>query len=153
MVGNSITRRAAAIGMAAALAAGGAGAESGSSFKRVKVGAPQPGVPRITVQIDPAEQARILAANPAVPPRPETADDPEDRADSAPDSVPDSERGAGDATYAWYWDEISPDQGAASSGRLDAAVAALARGPGGARVPAPRLATLERIAADHGPAI
>ena len=41
------------------------------SFKRIKVGAGLPGK-RITVQIDPVEQARLLALAPKVEPRKET---------------------------------------------------------------------------------
>lgn len=41
------------------------------TFKRVKVGQGLPGRRRITVQIDPAEQAQLLQALPKVNPNPE----------------------------------------------------------------------------------
>jgi hypothetical protein len=125
---------------------------TGPSFKRVKVDQPASGARRITVQIDPEEQARILAANPAVPPRPETPFDEGATPTSAdPGEGPGGPRpGASDARYAWYWEIVSPDRGAGSSGRLDAAEAALTLGPSGAQVRAPRLATLQRIADTYG---
>lgn len=113
------------------------------SFKRVTAGAPPAGARRITVQIDPDAQARILAANPAVPPRPETPVDPDAPAAGDADGPAAAARGA----YGWYWEHVSPARAAASSGRLDAAVAATRRGTG---VTAPRLATLQRIADAHG---
>jgi soluble lytic murein transglycosylase-like protein len=112
----------------------------------VTAGAPPAGARRITVQIDPDAQARILAANPAVPPRPEQ---PRDPGGATSGSGPGPRAAAGGA-YGWYWDHVSPARAAASSGRLDAAVAATRRGPGGSGVTAPRLATLQRIADAHG---
>ena len=51
------------------------------SFKRVKVGESQPGK-RITVQIDPEEQARFIAALPKVDPNPDHGlEDPKAAAD------------------------------------------------------------------------
>jgi len=128
--------RAAAAGLAAALALTApepAAAEEAPafSFKRVTAGAPPAGGRRITVQIDPDTQARILAANPAVPPRPEQPFDP--GAAAGADGAPPAAAGG---TYRWYWDHVSPARAAASSGRLDAAVAATRRGPGGTGVTA-----------------
>ncbi len=116
------------------------------SFKRVGVGAPATGARRITVQIDPEAQARIIAANPAVPERPETPHSA--RARPAEPLVPTP--GGPVGAYAWYWDLIGADRSEASSGRLDSAVAALALGPQGKRVASPRLATLQRIADTYG---
>ena len=132
-------------GLAVAAAGVPAAAEpqepAGSSFKRVKVGERPAGSRRITVQIDAEEQARILAANPAVPPPPEVP------FDAAPPSAPGGEAAAA-AELDWYWEIVSPGRGAAGSGRLAPAVAALGRGP--APVPAPRLAALQDIADAHG---
>jgi len=149
------TRHAVAVAVGALLGIGAPaaiaenGVQVGSTFKRVKVGETGPGGKRITVQIDAAEQAKILAANPAVPPRPET---PADTGTS--ERQPEAQRPrAAEGSYAWYWERVAPDRAAASSGRLDAAVAALRQGPDGSGVRAPRLATFERIVAEHGPAI
>ncbi len=113
------------------------------TFRRVRVEPVAPGGRRITVQIDAEEQARILAANPAVPARPEIPFDrrPADARGLAPGDAPQS-------GLAWYWEHVSPARAEAGPGRLAAAVAALRRGP--ADVPAPRLETLQRIADSHG---
>jgi hypothetical protein len=118
------------------------------TFKRIGVGTQAGGSRRITVQIDPEEQARILAANPAVPRLPEVPHD----ATTKPAVEPDGSISRVGA-FAWYWDLIGPERAAASSGRLESAVAALSAGPGGQRVPAPRLATLQKIADTYGPEI
>lgn len=142
---------------AIALAGGAALAEEAGgakdfTFKRVKVGDGLPGTRRILVQIDPEEQARLLALNPAVPAAPAPGDPPF-RAE-APDTLEIGEAGATTPTpaaaYGWYWDLISPLISESRSGRMETAVAALRNGPGGAAVSAPRLATLQRIADEHG---
>lgn len=116
------------------------------SFRRVKVGDGLPGK-RITVQIDPAEQARRLAALPkvAAPREPEAL---------PPVGVEPADRPLGPvpgaaARYSWFWDLVPPgvDQAA---GRFDAALAALAQGPDGAAVAAPRLQQLQKLADTHG---
>ncbi len=95
------------------------------TFKRVKP--PAPGASkRITVQIVPN--------TPAAPAAP-----------IAPDAPP-----SASAVYDWYWKAVSPDLDKAAAGRLEGAVNALSRGPGGARVPTPRLQPLQEIAAAHG---
>jgi hypothetical protein len=73
------------------------------TFKRVKVGEGLPGK-RITVQIDPEEQAAYLAALPKVDPNPEheTKDDTSDKtADSDASATP-----APASSYAWFWDKV-----------------------------------------------
>ena len=119
--------------------------ETGFTFKRVKVGEARAAGRRITVQIDPDEQARILAANPAVPPPREGGAPVEAVADPTAPIV-----AAPNSNYDWYWNHISPGMLAAGPGRLDRAVDALGKGPGGARVAAPRLATLQKIADAYG---
>ncbi|MFN4058942.1 MAG: lytic transglycosylase domain-containing protein [Roseinatronobacter sp.] len=95
--------------------------------------------PRITVQIDPVEQARLLAAAPRTPriaPRMDGEGPP-----PAPNSG-----------FAWFWERVSPraDEGA---GRWIAAMSALDAPPEGKGPRAPRLQTLQDIARLHGPDI
>jgi soluble lytic murein transglycosylase-like protein len=111
------------------------------TFKRVTVtGAPGK---RITVQIDPVEQARRLAAtawkDPAL-----KQDDPEAIA-AAPGVQPD----APSSKYAWYW-ELVPAGIDDVAGRFPAAMAALGQGPTGATVPAPRMQSMQTIAEIYG---
>ena len=103
------------------------------TFKRVVVGAPQPGK-RITVQIDPAEQARLLERLPKVELR---------REGDAPIVAPSS------ATYGWYWDLVEPGRDQVS-GRFGRALTALAQGPKGAAVAAPRLQDMQELAQSYG---
>ncbi|HSF62904.1 MAG TPA: lytic transglycosylase domain-containing protein [Paracoccaceae bacterium] len=110
------------------------------TFRRIKPPSAAGG-PRITVQIDPAEQARRLA----VAPRPAPLPQPEaDRDAAAPPRLP-----APGATYAWFWDAVPPSLGA-RQGRFVTALSALSQGPAGARVAAPRLQHLQQVAADYG---
>lgn len=140
--------------LAAFMLAGGAafGQEAAApkdfTFKRVKVGGALNGGSRRLVQIDPAEQARIVALNPAIPAPPKPGekineDVVGEEAATAPGKSPSS-------SYDWYWDLISPNLAESRSGRMETAVAALRGGPGGATVKAPRLATLQKIADTHG---
>ncbi|SFH15241.1 Transglycosylase SLT domain-containing protein [Palleronia marisminoris] len=102
------------------------------TFKRV--GLPTQGKPRINVQIDPVEQARLLEVAPAKLP--------------ATDSDPHSgsvEKAIGN--FGWFWETI-PINGIGPGG-LDKVIATLNNsrsGPGG-----PRLATLKLIADRYGP--
>jgi soluble lytic murein transglycosylase-like protein len=102
------------------------------TFRRVK--APGAGAgKRITVQIDPAEQAARLAASASrvvtiVSASPDPATPP-----------------VGDA-FDWYWATVSPALTAAGLGRFEDAVAALDAG----QVSSPRLQTLKGIADAHG---
>ena len=124
-------------------------AQENFTFKRVK--APVSGVgKRITVQIDPAEQARRLAALPKVDPRPlRSAEQPavQQQPDgAAPPPAPAS------ASYGWYWDSV-PTAIGANDGRFSLALATLSQGPGGKSVTAPRLQRMQEIAQAHGTAI
>ncbi|MFZ1469626.1 MAG: lytic transglycosylase domain-containing protein [Paracoccaceae bacterium] len=116
-----------------------AAAQEDFTFRRIKVGG-EAGK-RITVQIDPVEQARRLAATAWKDPALQKPADPP-AADGTPAPAPKS-------SYAWYWDMIPPGIGSAS-GRFPAAMAALSQGPAGARVAAPRLQSMQTIAEIYG---
>jgi len=114
------------------------------TFKRVKVGAASPGK-RITVQIDPAEQARRLAALPRVDPDGVKVPDP-----TAAAAVPvPGPVAPSTAAYDWFWNAVPVAQDAVD-GRFPLALATLSQGPGGAAVKAPRLQSLQDIATRHG---
>ncbi len=117
------------------------------SARRVKVGSGLPGK-RITVQIDPAEQARRLAALPKVDPRaptpePEPDAEPAAKTPALPPVAPPS------AAYGWFWD-IVPTARDQASGRFTLALASLSQGPGGKSVAAPRLQNLQDMAGKYG---
>ncbi len=97
---------------------------------------PQGNGPRITVQIDPVEQARLLA----IAPRPARVVSPAPDAGSTPQAP---------SSFAWFWERVSPalDQG---TGRWLAAMSALDAPPEGTNTRAPRLQTLQDIAQAHG---
>jgi soluble lytic murein transglycosylase-like protein len=109
------------------------------TFKRVTVGAANPGK-RITVQIDPAEQARLLASLPKVDLR-----RPDDPIEAAPIAAPT----APSAAYGWYWDLVNPAR-ANVSGRFEKAIASLSQGPKGAQVTAPRMQAMQGLAQTYG---
>jgi hypothetical protein len=120
--------------------------EGGFTFKRIKP--PVPGEKRITVQIDPAEQARVLAAYPKVEERTEeTTLDPVTKPDSPP-AVP-APVPVPAASYGWFWDKV-PTARQARDGRFPLALAALSQGPGGASVRAPRLQQMQDMANRYG---
>lgn len=115
------------------------------SFKRIS--APKAGVgKRITVQIDPAEQARMLAAMMPMP------ENPIPKGGAAPGLLPQPGKPAAPGSYDWFWKAVSPDL-AERDGRFDHAIAALNQGPNGTMVAAPRLQQMQQIALDHGPEI
>ncbi|MBY6089048.1 lytic transglycosylase domain-containing protein [Maritimibacter alkaliphilus] len=107
------------------------------TFKRVKP--PGQGTKkRITVQIDPAEQAARLAAAPKPKkPTPDTTVSP---------AAPVGPQGR----YTWFWDSISPEMAQSGPGRLEPALLALSEPPAGTGVSAPRLDTLMAIARAQG---
>lgn len=110
------------------------------TFKRVVVGQPTAGK-RITVQIDPAEQAALLASLPRVDLR------RPDEEPSAPASAP--VPAAPSAAYPWYWDLVDPLRGKMAA-RFNEALAALAQGPSGAMVAAPRMQAMQGLAEKYG---
>ncbi|MCX7888760.1 MAG: lytic transglycosylase domain-containing protein [Rhodobacteraceae bacterium] len=110
------------------------------TFRRI--GPPKPGAgKRITVQIDPAEQARMLAAVMAPPENPIPRGGVASGIGPAAPALP--------GAYDWYWTAVSPALGA-GEGRFEAAIAALTNGPDGKAVAVPRLQTLQAIANAHG---
>ena len=114
------------------------------TFKRIS--APKAaGQKRITVQIDPAEQAARLALAPLPPPEHPI---PRGGADPVLTPLPPTP-GVAPGTYAWFWDQVSPKLGD-GAGRFSTALAALTKGPDGSIVAAPRLQALQNIAAAHG---
>ena len=111
------------------------------SFKRVKV--PGAGQRPSIVQIDPAEQARLLAI-PAARPAPEAPQSPGTGGSGA--AAPPAQTAS---LFDWWWTEVSPALGPVS-GRFGKALEMLAKGPDGARVPAPRMQTMQDIAGRFG---
>ena len=110
------------------------------TFKRVKAGGGLAGK-RITVQIDPVEQARVLAALPVVEPRKDAS------ADAALGPVvPALPAGA---KYDWFWETV-PAQQDQVAGRFPLALATLSMGPGGASVAAPRMQGMQELAETYG---
>lgn len=133
-------------GMAVAETPAGAAPGTGPSgypeftFKRIS--APSvTATKRITVQIDPEEQARRLAAGPLPP-----AEHPIPHGGAAPGLEPSLLQ---PSAYDWYWEKVSPVLGN-RDGRFATALAALSQGPDGTQVAAPRLQRLQEIATVHG---
>lgn len=110
----------------------------GFTFKRISVADTNPGK-RITVQIDPVEQARLLAMAPKVDPYPKP---------HAGTAQPPAASGPG-AKYPWFWDKV-PSARNQADGRFALALASLSQGPGGAQVDAPRMQHMQQIANTYG---
>ena len=106
------------------------------TFRRITVAQSRPGR-RITVQIDPVEQARALAAVPRIA--------PVNRADTVPLAAPTS-------NYAWFWERVSPRL-PDMSGRFLAAMSAITDPRDLQTVRAPRVQALQDIAQRYGPEI
>ena len=113
------------------------------TFKSVKVSDIKVGK-RITVQIDPAEQAALLAAARKIDPHPEYVH--QDEAAVASPLTPTVPAGA---HYDWFWNTV-PVALDAADGRFPLAIAALSQGPDGSRVNAPRLQTMQGMAQTWG---
>ncbi|WP_103258034.1 lytic transglycosylase domain-containing protein [Tabrizicola aquatica] len=117
------------------------------TFKRIKVGESQAGK-RITVQIDPEEQARYLASLPKVDPYPKPSD-PLPAVEADRGDGPEAPAAAPASSYAWFWDKVPPGL-ADASGRFDTALAALTQGPDGTVVGAPRMQHMQAVADRYG---
>lgn len=109
------------------------------TFKRIAVADSKPGK-RITVQIDPEEQARLLAMAPKVDPYPK----PSAAALAMQPLAP-----VKGAAYGWFWDKV-PTARDAVAGRFPLALASLSQGPSGAQVAAPRMQHMQQIANTYG---
>jgi soluble lytic murein transglycosylase-like protein len=136
------------ITLAPQLATGETLVQADYSFKRIKVGSGLPGK-RITVQIDPAEQARALAALPKDKPREATpaADAAAAPATAATPISPLTPPAV--SRYAWFWDNVAPELDQVS-GRFPKALSQLSQGPGGTSVAAPRLQQMQNLADSYG---
>ena len=110
------------------------------SFKRVKVGQIAAGR-RITVQIDPVEQARVIEGLSWGPRKPVVTPP---LAALGPVMPPKTS-----ARYDWFWQAVAPERDQVA-GRFDLALAQLSRGPEGAAVAAPRLQQMQALAARYG---
>jgi soluble lytic murein transglycosylase-like protein len=109
------------------------------TFRRVGVAEMQAGR-RITVQIDPEEQARRIAAPASLATAAART--------SAPGGLPAGPAGPSPGAHSWFWERVSPARDA-PPGRWLMALAALdGPAPGGA-VPEPGLSALARIARAH----
>lgn len=118
------------------------------TFKRVRVQDITPGH-RITVQIDPVEQARLLAARPKVDPDglPPTELPVVDG--NARDRLADVPSAPGGAQYDWFWGKV-PTGLSDGAGRFQLALQTLAQGPDGRAVAGPRLQALQSLASSYG---
>lgn len=110
------------------------------TFKRLKVSDIHPGK-RITVQVDPVEQAALLAAARRIDPHPE-------RHEQGP-ALPLTPALPSGARYDWFWNTV-PVALDAADGRFPLAMATLSAGPNGERVDAPRLQALQTMAQTWG---
>ena len=121
------------------------------TFKRVKVGERMGTKP--LVQIDPAEQARLLALAPKVKPRAAEEEDEGAAANAPADAAGPVAALApapkASAAYDWFWQAV-PTSRAAVADRFSLAMATLSKGPGGASVRAPRLQHMQEIAETYG---
>jgi len=106
------------------------------TFRRIGITPPEGGA-RITVQIDPEEQARRIAP-PVLTARPAPA-----QVAVTPGDTP------GGARFGWFWTRVQPGLGQ-GEGRFLAAMAALREAPDDARVPEPSVQHLQDIAAAQG---
>jgi len=122
------------------------GAAHAEAFTFRKVKPPSGDGPRITVQIDPEEQARRLAPPPKPAPQVEVEVAAAAQAPDAPLAPLPAVPGA---RYAWFWDIVSPTLGAVQ-GRYPLAMATLTQGPAGTGVAAPRLQNMQELAERYG---
>nr|WP_225027693.1 lytic transglycosylase domain-containing protein [Xinfangfangia pollutisoli] len=99
---------------------------------------------RITVQIDPVEQARRLAATAWKDPALQTAEEPAAAAGAPLEGAPAPASG-----YAWFWDKVPVGMGNAQD-RFEQAMASLSQGPAGASVRAPRMQSMQTLADVYG---
>ena len=130
-----------------AVTAEGLSGDRDFTFKRIKVGE-RPGN-RTLVQIDPAEQARLLALAPKVKPRAETKDSDPNAPTQTASAAPLAPAPKKTAAYDWFWNTVPTGRGMAAD-RFGLAMATLSKGPSGASVRAPRLQDLQGLAETYG---
>ncbi len=116
------------------------------TFHMVRAADIQPGK-RIQVQIDPVEQAALLAAGRKVDPHPQPSDP--QLAAQQPQAAALAPVAPAGGSYDWYWNTV-PVARDASDGRFALALAALTQGPGGSSVVAPRLQSMQNLAEKYG---
>ena len=104
------------------------------TFKRISAPKSGTAAKRITVQIDPVEQAERLASAQLPPPEnpiPKGGADPALVPDAAMPAVP-------SGSYDWFWKAVSPKL-EDKNGRFSLALSTLTKGPDGSMVAAPRI--------------
>jgi soluble lytic murein transglycosylase-like protein len=116
------------------------------TFKRIKP--PEAGAKRITVQVDPVEQAKRLALAAETPWVPLPPNEPAAATPVTP-AAPGTPAEVAPARYAWFWDTVPTGLEAASE-RFPLAMSTLSKGPEGALVSAPRLQDMQELAKMHG---
>ncbi|MDR7125891.1 soluble lytic murein transglycosylase-like protein [Pseudorhodobacter sp. 4114] len=119
------------------------------SFKRVKVGEGMG--KRKIVQIDPAEQARLLALAPKVKPREPTPEPDAVTAVAGAVAPPGvlMQVAPKSSSYDWFWQTVPTSRGAVAD-RFPLAMATLSKGPKGTGVAAPRMQHMQGIAEKYG---
>jgi soluble lytic murein transglycosylase-like protein len=118
--------------------------QSPPDFSAKRVSVPKAGEKRKIVQIDPEEQARLLAALPNAT-APDRVEVPEEEDATPEESIVDAPQiGA----FGWFWGRVSPALAASGPGRLSPAIEAIEAKPG--QVPQPRLQHLQQIARENG---
>ncbi len=100
---------------------------------------------RITVQIDPVEQAALLAAGRKIDPHPER----HEAGPAAPLTPAAPSADISGAKYGWFWNTV-PVALDAADGRFPLAMATLSSGPQGEHVTAPRLQAVQIMAQTWG---
>jgi soluble lytic murein transglycosylase-like protein len=113
------------------------------TFKRI--GLPTTEAKRLTVQIDPAAQAKALRGAPKSDVDPSVT-----KAAVAAASPSQSAKGAGSSEWDWFWDQVSPKLAASGDINLRTALDLIETKHD---VPQPRLQHLQSIANDHGATI
>lgn len=123
--------------------------ETDFTFRRISVPAQGSTARRITVQIDPVEQARRREALQAAAAAKRAAAAEAAEAEAG-EGVPDGPRAPISGGMDWYWAGVSPELGYVGPDRLAEAVKVLADAPDGQTVYAPRLQTLQNLANAYG---
>ena len=124
--------------------------ETDFTFRRISVPTQGSTTRRITVQIDPVEQARRRDALQAVAEAKRAAAEAEAAEADSGEGTADGPRAPTSGGTDWYWAGVSPALGYVGPDRLAEAVNFLSDAPEGETVYAPRLQTLQNMANAHG---